>query len=151
MTASKDIKELKKHRDMLSKVKTEVYSRIVGYYRPVSNWNIGKAQEFIERVLFKTPEKMPLEAEKTATGPVEVFLFWKNSCPSCSIPKAWVVANTGLVTVINVDENPEYIDKYNLRATPTLVLASADTIELVWGTSEIISVLELIKKEALKK
>ena len=28
---------------------TEVYSRIVGYYRPVMNWNIGKKQEFSER------------------------------------------------------------------------------------------------------
>ncbi len=28
---------------------TEVYSRITGYYRPVSNWNDGKAQEFIDR------------------------------------------------------------------------------------------------------
>ncbi|MBO7722534.1 MAG: ribonucleoside triphosphate reductase, partial [Thermoguttaceae bacterium] len=28
---------------------TEVYSRITGYYRPVGNWNDGKAQEFIDR------------------------------------------------------------------------------------------------------
>ena len=28
---------------------TEVYSRITGYYRPVSNWNDGKAQEFKDR------------------------------------------------------------------------------------------------------
>ncbi len=28
---------------------TEVYSRVVGYYRPVSNWNEGKAQEFKDR------------------------------------------------------------------------------------------------------
>jgi hypothetical protein len=28
---------------------TEVYSRIVGYMRPVSNWNPGKQQEFKER------------------------------------------------------------------------------------------------------
>ena len=27
----------------------EVYSRITGYYRPVRNWNDGKAQEFIDR------------------------------------------------------------------------------------------------------
>jgi len=27
----------------------EVYSRIVGYYRPVQHWNIGKRQEFAER------------------------------------------------------------------------------------------------------
>ncbi|MDR1997502.1 MAG: anaerobic ribonucleoside-triphosphate reductase [Candidatus Margulisbacteria bacterium] len=28
---------------------TEVYSRIVGYFRPVANWNKGKQQEFIDR------------------------------------------------------------------------------------------------------
>ncbi|MFN4133601.1 MAG: ribonucleoside triphosphate reductase, partial [Candidatus Hadarchaeales archaeon] len=28
---------------------TEVYSRIVGYYRPVQNWHIGKQEEFRER------------------------------------------------------------------------------------------------------
>lgn len=29
--------------------KTEIYSRIVGYYRPISRWNDGKKQEFEER------------------------------------------------------------------------------------------------------
>ena len=32
--------------------KTEVYSRITGYYRPVQNWNDGKAQEYKERKLY---------------------------------------------------------------------------------------------------
>ncbi len=32
--------------------KTEVYSRVVGYYRPVQNWNEGKKQEFEERKTF---------------------------------------------------------------------------------------------------
>ena len=31
---------------------TEVYARIVGYYRPVKNWNRGKAQEYVDRTLF---------------------------------------------------------------------------------------------------
>jgi len=31
----------------------EVYSRVVGYYRPVKNWNEGKRQEFRERKTFK--------------------------------------------------------------------------------------------------
>lgn len=29
-----------------------VYSRIVGYLTPVQQWNLGKAQEFNERVAF---------------------------------------------------------------------------------------------------
>ena len=31
------------------KIPTEIYSRIVGYFRPVQNWNEGKKQEFCER------------------------------------------------------------------------------------------------------
>ena len=34
------------------KEKTEVYSRITGYYRPVQNWNDGKAQEFKDRKVY---------------------------------------------------------------------------------------------------
>lgn len=32
---------------------TEVYSRITGYYRPISNWNDGKQQEFNDRMVYK--------------------------------------------------------------------------------------------------
>lgn len=35
------------------KVPCEVYSRIVGYLRPVKNWNDGKRQEFEDRKTFK--------------------------------------------------------------------------------------------------
>lgn len=30
-------------------VKAEVYSRVVGYYRPVQDWNRGKQEEFSDR------------------------------------------------------------------------------------------------------
>jgi ribonucleoside-triphosphate reductase len=29
---------------------TEIYSRVVGYYRPVQNWNKGKQEEFKQRL-----------------------------------------------------------------------------------------------------
>ena len=31
------------------KARTEVYSRIVGYFRPVQQWNIGKREEYETR------------------------------------------------------------------------------------------------------
>ena len=31
---------------------TEVYSRVVGYFRPVQNWNAGKKEEFKDRKTF---------------------------------------------------------------------------------------------------
>jgi anaerobic ribonucleoside-triphosphate reductase len=34
------------------KIPCEVYSRIVGYLRPVQNWHQGKQQEFSERKTF---------------------------------------------------------------------------------------------------
>ena len=38
------------------RVPCEVYSRIVGYLRPVQNWHQGKRQEFSERKMFRIPE-----------------------------------------------------------------------------------------------
>ena len=38
-------------------VKCEVYSRCCGYFRPVTNWNKGKQEEFKDREKFKVPAK----------------------------------------------------------------------------------------------
>ena len=39
--------------------KTEVYSRIVGYYRPVQQWNKGKAEEYEDRKEYKNADLKP--------------------------------------------------------------------------------------------
>ena len=36
--------------------KCEVWSRVMGYHRPVSGYNIGKKQEFADRIAFKEPK-----------------------------------------------------------------------------------------------
>ena len=36
---------------------TEVYSRVVGFYRPVKQWNPGKQEEFSERKTYQSEEK----------------------------------------------------------------------------------------------
>jgi anaerobic ribonucleoside-triphosphate reductase len=47
------IEELKKNeiaqKEKVRTIKTEVYSRVVGYYRPIQDWNEGKREEFKER------------------------------------------------------------------------------------------------------
>lgn len=48
MLEEKEMKELESKR-----TKCEVYSRIVGYLRPVQQWNPGKTQEFYDRKVFK--------------------------------------------------------------------------------------------------
>jgi ribonucleoside-triphosphate reductase len=36
------------------KVKCQVFTKVVGYCRPVSNWNEGKKQEFKDRKFLAT-------------------------------------------------------------------------------------------------
>lgn len=33
----------------MKKIPCEIYSRVVGYFRPISNWNVGKKKEFFNR------------------------------------------------------------------------------------------------------
>lgn len=41
---------------MKCKANVEIYSRVVGYYRPVQQWNEGKQEEFKHRKTFKLVE-----------------------------------------------------------------------------------------------
>ncbi len=43
--------------------KTEVYSRVVGYYRPTQNWNDGKSEEFEQRETFEKAAAVPQKAK----------------------------------------------------------------------------------------
>jgi len=52
-------------------VPVEVYSRVVGYFRPVSQWNHGKREEFSERI--------PLKIELTAQSDPKVEQVAKQS------------------------------------------------------------------------
>ena len=54
-------------KDEELKIPCEVYSRIVGYLRPVQNWHQGKQQEFRERKTFRTPESIQTEEQDTSS------------------------------------------------------------------------------------
>jgi len=41
---------------MKKKIPCEIYSRVVGYYRPVIQWNKGKKEEFKDRYTFSSKE-----------------------------------------------------------------------------------------------
>lgn len=49
----------------------EVYSRIVGYIRPIGAWNAAKRLEFEQRVTFSLPEDIN-DTETHETGIVVV-------------------------------------------------------------------------------
>ena len=39
----------------MKKVPTEIYTRVVGFFRPVNQWNPGKKEEFNDRLPYKIP------------------------------------------------------------------------------------------------
>ena len=45
--------ELKEELKDVHGTECEVFSRVVGYYRPVQNWNKGKQEEFAMRKTYK--------------------------------------------------------------------------------------------------
>ncbi len=59
----KEVKTASKKKIKVKVVPTEIYSRVVGYYRPVQNWNKGKAEEFKHRAIIdpKHPTKKRIE------------------------------------------------------------------------------------------
>ena len=46
------ITELEARKAHLGTFPTEIYTRIVGYYRSLANWNAGKREEYNHRVTF---------------------------------------------------------------------------------------------------
>ena len=53
---NKQIKTLKDKLNRVQGTRTEVYTRIVGYYRSIKNWNKGKREEYNYRVPFSMRE-----------------------------------------------------------------------------------------------
>lgn len=48
----KKIKDLYDRLDNTKGTKTEVWSRVVGFFRPISDWNKGKTEEFGDRITY---------------------------------------------------------------------------------------------------
>ena len=43
------------------KMPVEVWTRVVGYFRPINNYNPGKLAEFRQRVFFRLPSSAELD------------------------------------------------------------------------------------------
>jgi ribonucleoside-triphosphate reductase len=52
--------------------KTEVYSRVCGYFRPVAQWNKGAKERFKEMKYFKMPQTTNQEKENPASREKEM-------------------------------------------------------------------------------
>ena len=58
-TVENEMRELRYRLTNVEGSLTEVYSRIVGYYRNINNWNPGKKDEYKRRREFDKTDKLP--------------------------------------------------------------------------------------------
>ena len=120
----------------------EVYSRITGYYRPVQNWNEGKAQEYKDRKLYDvansrmkripvgTPAATPVASQASNTKVAEVkYLFTTKDCPNCKIAKQMLEGED--YVIIDAEENAELTRQYGVMQAPTLVVVGEETKKYV--------------------
>ena len=133
--------------------KTEVYSRITGYYRPVQNWNDGKTQEFKDRKVYdiehstlkthKQEQKQEAAccAAPTLSGPV---LFTRNGCPNCKTSKMMLDKAGVKYRVINAEEDVEATKKFGVKKAPSLLVPDGNGFKAYDNASEIRKYIESI-------
>ena len=133
--------------------KTEVYSRITGYYRPVQNWNDGKAQEFQDRKVYDVQNSAlkahdhpvgTTQAACTAPAPDEPVLFTRNGCPNCKTSKLMLDKAGVKYRVINAEEDAETTRRYGVKKAPSLLVPDGDGFRTYDNASEIRRYIESI-------
>lgn len=129
----------------------EVYSRITGYYRPVQNWNDGKAEEYRERKLYDPQSSMfrhsgsarAADEAAAAAQPARerdgetVYLFTTKTCPNCRIAKAALEEAGVAYQTVDAEENPELAGAYGVLQAPTLIVAHGGAVERYANASNI--------------
>ena len=148
--------------------KTEVYSRITGYYRPVQNWNDGKIQEFRDRKVYNIGSsylKHPNLGVKETTSdntencaactiaeteiPVanqQILLFKTPTCPNCKAAAA--LLDKAGVNYVGIDANShvDLVNQYEIKQAPTLVIVEEKETKKYRGLSDIRGWLNDLKK-----
>ncbi len=137
---------------------TEVYSRITGYYRPVQNFNDGKAQEFKDRRVYDIIHSSYEKADRTvdhahccpeaetktavATKDATFTLFATKTCPKCKIA-AQLLEQKGIsYEKLFVEDNVELAKKLGLKQAPSLVIYNGDEATVI---SDLPAVKEFIE------
>lgn len=124
---------------------TEVYTRIVGYYRSVKNWNRGKREEYNHRRTFELPGEYAEKAQLAGTKDeirrridgdqkqsgetldlnniASYQYFFRTTCPNCPPVRTYLaeLGFPGSEINVDMDEGFELAGELAVCATPTVI------------------------------
>jgi len=145
----KEIAETKMELQNVHGTETEVYARIVGYYRAVKHWNKGKRDEFDQRKMFTLEDSKEyditavdsVKAEKAkTTAKVETInntesvtfeMYTRKTCPNCPPVKEFMSHLDMAGRSIDVDTADGLAEaaKKGVFASPTVIFYNAAGVE----------------------
>ena len=134
--------------------RTEVYSRITGYYRPIQNWNDGKTEEYKQRLEY-VPANSHLthgvdrsdEEATEETKPItnETLLFATKTCPNCKMAKMLLEKAGICFRTIYAEDDAELARRFKVVKAPTLIVPAGDTYTVYENASNIKGFVEGLK------
>ncbi len=160
--------EIAQTKEALANVKgseTEVYARIVGYYRSVRNWNKGKRDEYNHRKQFvytdsyavteadsgcscanEVPVISAIPAALASDAPASYEFYARKTCPNCPPVKDYMAHCAVAGTVIDVDTSDGLAKaaEKGVFSAPTVILYGSDGTEIAraHNTAELAAVFE---------
>lgn len=147
-----EIAETKMALNNVHGTETEVYARIVGYYRAVKHWNKGKRDEFDMRKMFSLDSSkehdisqrqessyaQPVNNKANYCAPetaqmdsVTYEMYTKKTCPNCPPVKDFMskVEMDGRSIDVDTAEGLSEAAQKGVFASPTVIFYNAEGIE----------------------
>lgn len=146
------IAELERELEEVEGTPTEIYTRIVGYYRSLKNWNRGKREEYRHRRTFdvnvslqegpnraislveelSVPQREADTDRSLRSNVARVLFFTRESCPNCPMMRKALDDSVMEREEIDVDtdEGFELAREHEILATPTVVMLNEEAKEI---------------------
>lgn len=129
-----------------NRTKCEIWTRVMGYHRPVSQYNFGKKSEFYSRRYFRAvkAENEKLISQYTSRQ-CKNLLFTTTTCPKCPAVKNWLEqAGMEYFSIDNTMVNfYEMAEKYGVKSVPTLISLD-DSGKENWRANELSEIQQYI-------
>ena len=154
----KEILATKAELENVHGTETEVYARIVGYYRAVKHWNAGKRDEYEQRKMFTLEdsginfelsdkaeitakinernsflqsENLSTKVNYSSKEAVTYELYTRKTCPNCPPVKDFMTNfdMEGKVIDVDTEDGMAQAATNGVCASPTVIFYNADGIE----------------------